>query len=136
MRIILTGLFISILTLGGMAQCDTIANACLSHISNRYVSDGQLYRALLYDDQVAEFNTTFYGGSTYRLAGCSGFEDGNLIYSVFDEKRNLLFSSSEFGNAPHWDFQVASTMRVIIEARLDLEKLNSGCAVMLIGFKP
>jgi hypothetical protein len=116
-------------------QCDTIANVCVKHIGNEYISDGQLYRALLYDDQIAEFNTTFYGGSTYRLAACSGFEDGNLIYSVFDEKRNLLFTNSDFDNAPYWDFKVNATMQVIIEARLDLNKLNSGCAVMLIGFE-
>lgn len=136
MRVILTGVLFSFLTLGAHAQCDTIASACYPHISNEYISDGQLYRALLYDDQVAEFNTTFYGGTTYRLAACSGFEDGNLMFSVFDEKRNLLFTNTEYGNSPHWDFEVNATMQVIIEARLDLDKLDSGCAVLLIGFKP
>jgi len=136
MRIILTSIFFSLLAISGSAQCDTIAKACFPHISDQYISDGQLYRALLYDDQVAEFSTTFYGGSTYRLAGCSGFEDGNLIFSVFDEKRNLLFTSSEYNNTPYWDFEITSTMQVIIEAQLDMNKLNSGCAVLLLGFKP
>jgi len=116
-------------------QCDTIANKCLSNMTAKYISDGQLYRALLYDDQVAEFKTTFYGGSTYRIAACSGFENGNLVFSVFDEKRNLLFSNSDFDNAPYWDFKLKSTMEVIIEAQLDLNKLSSGCAVLLIGFE-
>lgn len=136
MRVILIGIVLSFLALNAHAQCDTIASACYPHISSEYVSDGQLYRALLYDDQVAEFSTTFYGGTVYRLAACSGFEDGNLIFSVFDEKRNLLFTNSEYGNSPHWDFEVNSTMQVIVEARLDLDKLDSGCAVLLIGFKP
>lgn len=116
-------------------QCDTIASVCSKHIGDGFISDGQLYRALLYEDQVAEFNATFFGGSTYRLVGCSGFENGNLIYSVFDEKRNLLFTNSDFDNAPYWDFKVESTMQVIIEAHLDQSKLDSGCAVMLINFE-
>lgn len=136
MRILITVLFFTTLSYSAFAQCDTIANACMKHITGAYVSDGQAYRALLYDDQVAEFNTTLFGGTTYRFASCSGFEDGNLILSVFDEKRNLLFTNSEYDNAPYWDFKVTSTMNVIVEAQLDMNKLDSGCAVLLIGFKP
>lgn len=136
MRILITILFFTTLSYNSFAQCDTIANACMKHITGAYVSDGQSYRALLYDDQVAEFNTTLFGGTTYRFAACSGFEDGNLILSIFDEKRNLLFTNSEYDNAPYWDFKVTSTMNVIVEAQLDMNKLDSGCAVLLIGFKP
>lgn len=136
MRFIITLLFFTVLSVGASAQCDTIANACTKHLSSAYLSDGQLYRSLLYEDQVAEFKTTLYGDTRYRIAACSGFEDGNLIVSVFDQKRNLLFTNSEFDNAPYWDFEVASSMDVIIEAQLDLNKLNSGCAVLLIGFEP
>lgn len=136
MRLTLT-LFLSIfITLSGFAQCDTIANACVKHIGNGFISDGQMYRSLLYEDQVAEFRTIFYGGTTYRLAACSGFEDGNLIYSVYDSKRNLLFRNNEYDNTPFWDFEVESTMEVIVEAQLDQNKLSSGCAVLLIGFEP
>ena len=136
MRFILTLLLFSSVSLGSFAQCDTIASACNTHISSDFISDGQLYRSLLYEDQVAEFNTTLFGGTTYRIAACSGFEDGNLIVSVFDQKRNLLYTNSEYDNSPYWDFKVESTMEVIIEAQLDLNKLSSGCAVMLIGFEP
>ncbi len=136
MRLIITFLFSILFTIGSQAQCDTIANACIKHISNEYISDGQLYRSLLYEDQVAEFRTTLYGGTKYRLAACSGFENGNLIFSVFDSKRNLLFTNSEYDNSPYWNFDVESTMEVIVEAQLDLNKLSSGCAVLLIGFEP
>ncbi len=136
MRLTLILFFSLFLTLGSFAQCDTIANACVKHINNDYISDGQLYRSLLYEDQVAEFRTIFYGGTTYRLAACSGFEDGNLIFSVYDTKRNLLFRNSEFDHSPFWNFDVESTMEVIVEAQLDQSKLNSGCAVLLIGFEP
>lgn len=115
------------------AQCDTIAYVCGKHILSPFISDGQQYRALLLADQTAEFHATFYGGGTYRIAACTGLKDGDLIFSVFDEQRNLIFSNKEFKNAPYWDFKVASTMDVILEATLG--GAQSGCAVVLIGFK-
>lgn len=119
-----------------LAQCDTIANICAKHLAEKFISDGQQYRALLLNtDETAEFHATFYGGSHYRIAACSGLSDGNLIFSVFDTERNLLFSNNEYKNAPYWDFKVISTLEVIIEARLDGANQGSGCAVVLIGFK-
>ncbi|MFQ5334856.1 MAG: hypothetical protein ACE5DN_02160, partial [Flavobacteriales bacterium] len=64
------------------AQCDTIAGFCSKHITTDYISDGQQYRALLLHDEVAEFHATFYGGSTYRIAACTGTTDGNLIFRL------------------------------------------------------
>lgn len=115
------------------AQCDTIASICTKHIMSPYISDGQQYRALLLADQNAEFHATFYGGGTYRIAACTGLKDGNLVFSVFDEERNLLFSNKDFKNASYWDFKVNSTLDVILEATLS--GAQSGCAVVLIGFK-
>lgn len=117
------------------AQCDTIASLCSKHMTGSFISDGQLYRALLTDDEVAEFHATFYGGSTYRLAACSGVSDGNLLFTIFDEQHNELFSNSEYDNSPYWDFEIASTVNIIVEAQLDLNRQESGCAVLLIGFK-
>ena len=118
------------------AQCDTIANACAKHLAAQFISDGQQYRALLLNaDETAEFHSTFYGGTIYRIAACSGLSDGNLIFSIFDTERNLLFTNNEYKNAPYWDFKITSTLDCIIEARLDAENQGSGCAVVLIGFK-
>jgi len=117
------------------AQCDTIASICDNHITNGFISDGQDYRALLLDDEVAEFDLTLYGGSTYRFAACSGLSDGNLIFSVFDKERNLLFTNKDYSNAPFWDFAITNTLDVIVEAHLDPNNLASGCAVLLVGFK-
>lgn len=116
------------------AQCDITADVCQQHITDSYLSDGQHYRSLLLTDQVAEFNATLYGGTTYRVAACSGTSDGNLVFRVYDEERNLIFKNTDFKNAPYWDFQLESTMDVIIEAQLDPIAGASGCAVMLIGF--
>ena len=119
-----------------MAQCDTIAKICNKHVKLPFVSDGQSYRSLLLNDQAAEFQTTFYGGATYRIAGCSGLTDGNLVFSVLDKDRNVLFTNTSQKNAPYWDFKVTSTLDCIIEAKLNPASGNSsGCAVILIGFK-
>ncbi|MEO6884085.1 MAG: hypothetical protein ABI199_08675 [Bacteroidia bacterium] len=119
------------------AQCDTIANVCAKHLETGFISDGQQYRALLLNsDETAEFHATFYGGSTYRIAACSGLTDGNLIFSVYDSQRNLLFTNKDYSNAAYWDFKVTSTLDCTIEAHLDPStNQGSGCAVILIGFK-
>ena len=118
------------------AQCDTIATICEKNFTKDYLSDGQEYRALLIEDQTAEFHLTLYGGSIYRFGACSGLDDGNLIFRLYDEERNELFSNAEYMLSPYWDFKVKSTLDIIVEANLNLEKVSSGCAVLLVGFKP
>ena len=115
---------------------DTIASSCAKHLENTFISDGQQYRALLMNaDETAEFHTTLYGGTLYRIAACSGLTDGNLIFSVYDSEHNTLFTNSEFKNAPYWDFKINNTLDVTIEAKLDGNAQGSGRAVVLIGFK-
>jgi hypothetical protein len=80
------------------------------------IPDGQFYRALLQGDEVAEFGLTLFGGTTYRVAACSGDSDGALVFSVYDKERNLLFTNKEHGNAPYWDLAVANTLDVTVEA--------------------
>lgn len=135
MKYLLTALIIAFGATIANAQCDITADVCQKHITDDYLSDGQHYRALLLTDQIAEFNATLYGGTTYRVSACSGTQDGKLLFSVFDKDRNLIFKNIEHLNAPYWDFQLESSMDVIIEAELDPIAGNSGCAVMLIGFK-
>lgn len=117
------------------AQCDSIAALCDKHITSSFISDGQDYRSLLLGDEIAEFNMTLYGGSTYRFAACSGLTDGNLLFSVYDKDRNLLFTNSDFANSAYWDFKINNTIDCIIEAQLDPNNSASGCAVLLVGFK-
>lgn len=136
MKISITLIFLSLFGFSAFSQCENVADECTDHLTENYISDGQFYRALLYSDQVAEFETTLFGGnSTYRIAACSGDNDGNLIFRIYDEERNLLFTNAEYSNAPYWDFVVSSTMNCTIEAQLDLNRLESGCAVLVIGFK-
>jgi len=115
--------------------CQAIADRCEKHITTQYIPDGQFYRALLQGDEQAEFNLTLFGGTTYRVAACSGETDGVLIFNVLDKDNNMLFSNKDQGNAPYWDLAVTNTIDVKVEAGLDPSKAGSGCAVMLIGFK-
>jgi hypothetical protein len=119
-----------------VAQCDTIAIICSKNFTKDYLSDGQEYRALLIEDQTAEFHLTLYGGSTYRFGACSGLTNGNLIFRLYDDERNEIFSNQQYELAPYWDFKVTHTLDVIVEANLNREKAESGCAVLLVGFKP
>lgn len=128
---LITGLSIS----DSKAQCGPTADLCVKHLENDYISDGQSYRALLLEGELAEFSTTLFGGSQYRIAACSGVDDGNLIFSIYDEERNLIFTNEEYANAPFWNFKVNSTINCTIEAHLNSTSLVSGCAVIVIGFK-
>lgn len=118
------------------AQCDTIASICSQNFTKEYLSDGQEYRALLVNEQTAEFHLTLYGGSIYRFGACSGLNTGNLIFRLYDQDYNEIFTNKDHNLSPYWDFKVKSTLDVIVEANLNQEKLSSGCAVLLVGFKP
>jgi hypothetical protein len=137
MRRIFTSLLLVGATSALQAQsiCGPVADRCEQHIAANYIPDGQFYRALLQGDDLAEFGLTLFGGTTYRVAACSGGTDGILVFSVYDRERNLLFTNAAHGNAPYWDLAIAGTIDVTIEASLDASKAGSGCAVMLIGFK-
>ncbi len=117
------------------AQADTLINFCAQHIPSSYISDGQVYQAAISKDETAEFKVTFYGGTTYRIAACSGLNDGNLLFSLYDNEGNELFANVDHKNAPYWDFQFSSTIDCNIQAMLDDYAPESGFAIMLIGFK-
>jgi hypothetical protein len=117
------------------AQADRTLELCDNHIVPPFVSDGQEYRALLKGDELAEFNVTFYGGSTYRIVACSGNSEGNLIFSLYDREKNLLFTNRDYQNTPYWDFEIKNTVNIVIEAELKDKENSSGFAFLQIGFK-
>jgi len=57
-------------------------------------------------------------------------------YDPNSGQRELIFSNSQHNNAAYWDFKVNTTVEVVIEATLNpASGKDSGCAVLLIGFK-
>lgn len=119
-------------------DCETIVQNCEKYLKGNagstFISDGQVYTAFL-DREKAEFKTTFYGGTTYRVAASAGSKEDYVIFTVKDMEGNVLFTNKDQKNSPYWDFKVPQTIPVLIQTELDLDKKVTGCAVMLIGFK-
>ena len=123
-------------------ECDSLVNVCYKHLSANsksgkvFISDGQVYQAFVDAEQSAEFKVTLYGGSLYRIATTAGSDDNYVIFNVYDQDRNLLFTNSgDNKNHPYWDFKIDNTLDCYIEAYLDIDKKVSGCLVLLIGFQ-
>ncbi len=119
-------------------DCERIVKDCQELLQKgadaRFVSDGQVYTAFL-DREKAEFNTTFYGGTTYRIAASAGSGENYVIFTVKDPEGNILFSNRNYKNAPYWDFKIVETLPITIETELDKDLKVTGCVVMMIGFK-
>lgn len=134
---VITALLLASVTMSYAQDCESLVKACEVHLkgkNNSFVSDGQVYTAFL-DREKAEFKTTFFGGSTYRIATTAGEDDTYVIFTVTDTKGNLLFTNKNYKNSRYWDFKVPNTIPVIISTELDMDKKVTGCAVMMIGFK-
>jgi hypothetical protein len=118
-------------------DCESLVKDCENILKGKeknFVSDGQVYTAFL-DREKAEFKTTFFGGSTYRIAATAGTEDNFVIFTVKDLQGNILFTNKKYKNSEYWDFKIEKTIPVLIETELDMDKKVTGCAVMMIGFK-
>jgi len=116
------------------SQEEILINKCTENIKAPFIVSGQPFKAFITEDEVAEFHTTFFAGSTYRIVACSS-QQQNIIFSVYDKERNLLFTNESVDNAPFWDFKVEGSLECIVEAKLDKEKSTSGIALLLVGFK-
>ena len=132
---ILLSLICMLITTQTFAQADTLVNVCNKYMKLPFISDGQQYQTVVNGDETAEFHAVFYGGSTYRIIGCSGLTEKNLIYTILDTEHNVLYSNKDFANAPYWDFKFMNTMDCIIEARLKSTNTGSGFAIIMIGFR-
>lgn len=137
-KIFNTFLFICLVSFSSFSQdCEGIVKACKANLkknNGKFLSDGQVYTAFL-DREKAEFKTTFFGGSTYRIATSAGTTDDYVIFTIKDLQGNIIFTNKDYKNSPYWDFKVPKTIPVVIETELDMDKKITGCAVMLIGFK-
>ncbi len=116
------------------SQEDVLFSNCINQLKSPYVASGQPFRAFLTGDEVAEFHTTFFSGSMYRVVACS-HQENNILFSIYDKERNLLFSNEQFEAAGAWDFKIEGSVECIVEARLNPNKSTSGIAMLMIGFK-
>ncbi len=113
-----------------------LLNSSNDNSNSIYISDGQVYKAFINNEEKAEFKVTLYGGSKYRIAGSTADKQA-LNFKLYDTEtsRNVLFSNKQYDNAPYWDFEVENTIDCIVEATLDLDISLDGCMIMMIGFE-
>ncbi|MCU4157366.1 hypothetical protein J1N10_15425 [Carboxylicivirga sp. A043] len=116
------------------SQEDVLFSNCINQLKSPFVASGQPFRAFLTGTEVAEFHTTFFSGSMYRVVA-SSHQDNNILFSIYDKERNLLFSNEHHEAAGTWDFKIEGSVECIVEARLNPEKSTSGIAMLMIGFK-
>lgn len=119
-----------------LSQVEQLQNICSLYFSPDYISDGQEYFATLKPDQKVEFRTTFYGDNTYRLVACTNLKKGDLVFTVFDTEKNLLFTNASYKYSQYWDFKFCSTITCIIQVDVKNIKYTPGYVMLLIGYKP
>ena len=130
--IINTLLLISLFSFSAISQdCEGVVIVCKANLNkgnSSFISDGQVYTAFL-DREKAEFKTTFFGGSTYRIATSAGSTDDFVIFTVRDLQGNVIFTNKDFKNSPYWDFKVFSyrRQRFIFASKRIREKQKSSC---------
>lgn len=118
------------------SQVEQLQNICSLYFSPEYVSDGQEYFASLKPDQKVEFRTTFYGENTYRIVACTNLKKGDLVFTVFDTEKNMLFTNANYNYSQYWDFKFASSITCIIQVDVKNTKFIPGYVMLLIGYKP
>ena len=118
------------------AQITQLQHICSLYFSPEYISDGQEYFAQLEPNRKVEFRTPFFGDNTYRIVACTNLTNSDLIFSVYDTEKNLLFSNADYNLSPYWDFRFTSTVTCIIQIDVRSQKFTPGFVMMLIGYKP
>lgn len=140
MKLLLTALTTFIIGSTFAQDCERIVDNCEELLvkntnGKEFISDGQVYTAFLDRGEAAKFETTLFGGSTYRIAASAGDDENYVVFTIKDPAGNILFSNSNYQNAPYWDFEVDESITITIETKLDPDLKFSGCLVMLIGFQ-
>ena len=118
------------------AQLMQLQHICSLYFSPDYITDGQEYFAEVKPDQKVEFRTTFFSHNTYRIVACTNIKRSDVLFSVYDTEKNLLFANSNYDNTPYWDFHFSSTVTCVIQVDVKNQKFSPGYVMLLIGYKP
>jgi len=135
-RYIILVSLLSFATNSAFSQVEQLQNICSLYFSPEFISDGQEYFASLKPDQKVEFKTTFYGDNTYRIIACTNLKKGDLVFTIFDTEKNLLFSNANYDYSQFWDFKFASTITCIVQVDIKNIKFTPGFVMLMIGYKP
>lgn len=133
--LILSFLFFLGMSFKAHSQLEQLQNICALYFPPEFISDGQQYFAPLKPEQDVEFRTTFYGDNTYRIVACTNAKKGDLLFSVYDTEKNLLFTNSAYDKSPYWNFKFKSTVSCIIRIKVDAKRFQPGYVMLLIGYQ-
>ena len=78
-----------------MDNCEKLLS---KNAKSEFISDGQVYTAFLDRGEVAKFETTLFGGSTYRIAASAGDDEDYVVFTLKDPAYNILFTNSNYNN--------------------------------------
>lgn len=118
-----------------LAQDAPIASQCKKYISPPFISSGQIHKSLVRGDAEAEFRSTFYSGTTYRVVVCSDVEGNKPVFTLYDNENHKLFSNQKHNYSPYWDFQFESTVDCIIKVRFKEALEKPAYLILMVGFK-
>jgi hypothetical protein len=124
----------------GYSQCKNFAKkSCVDNLAP-FQHNGQLNRIIMRPGENAELPMVFYSGQDYRLQVCGQPNLGELKLRVYDRNHKEIYNNTTSENNAHWDFNVASTQQLFIEVEVPesaskTDLMQSGCVVMLVGFK-
>ncbi|HPW27408.1 MAG TPA: hypothetical protein PLY31_09760, partial [Tenuifilaceae bacterium] len=66
---------------------------------------------------------------------CTSVKKGQVVLTVYDTDKNLLFSNRDYDYSPYWNFRFTSTVTCIIQVDVVSQQFTPGYVMLLIGFK-
>ena len=73
---------------GITSQEDELLSSCISTYKSPFIVTDRSLKAFLTGEEVAEFRTTFFTGTIYRVVSC-GFESDVIEFSILDTDRKI-----------------------------------------------
>jgi hypothetical protein len=105
-----------------------------SALGEQYIAIPQHVETLIKPGDTLSFEAVWLANNTYRIA-TSQIENQNIEIILFDEKKNLIFNSSEFNYPRAWDFFVEQSLRITCIVRCLSASNEQQCLTVLTGFK-
>gem|GEM_PF-4480645 len=108
---------------------------CSRHITQGFIPFDKEYMMEISQGESANYQVTFYDGFVFRLAACTDIRGATLIFSVFDNQGNILFTNKEFELSPYWDFVFKSTLECTVKVELQDVKFSKAKIWLLVAYK-
>jgi hypothetical protein len=132
---LLVFLFITTFQLTHAQTASSLKAKCESYFGNGYIYQGQENKIQFQNSNKVISKCTFFSGINYKIAMATDLKNGNLVFSILDSKKNVLFCNREYGYVQYWNFKFDKTLDCSIEITAEYPNYKNGIAYMMIGFK-